>query len=225
MGFIEEQNEKYKDFIPLTEPIFFIEKTTYSNGAVIYPGVTLGHNVLIGAGTIVYPNVCIYNDVYIANNCTIDSGAVIGASGFSPHLIDGVSISMKQVGGVRIGSDCEIGANTCIDRASLYGHDTIIGDRVLIDNLCHIAHNCIIEDDVQMAPQVCVGGSTRIGARTWVSIGVSIRQRLTIGKNCNLQMGAVVIADVPDETTVGGFYATDSEKWIAFSKKVMKGEL
>jgi UDP-3-O-[3-hydroxymyristoyl] glucosamine N-acyltransferase len=214
LSFISEHNEKYKNFRPLQQSIPFSEE--------MYDPKC---NVRIGAGTILYPNVIIYDNVTIGKNCVIDSGAVIGAEGFSTRLEDGKAIRMKNVGGVTIGDEVEIGANTCIDRASLEGWNTVIYERVKIDNLCHIAHNVIIHHDVRIAPMVCIGGSTVIGTRVWISIGCSIREHLWIQPDAEIQMGSVVIADVERGQVVAGHYATDSEKWKRLSKLTHEGML
>ena len=66
------------------------------------------------------------------------------------------------LGGVRIGDDVEIGANTCIDRGAL--DDTVIEDGVKLDNLIQIGHNVHVGKHTAMAGCVGVAGSARIGA-------------------------------------------------------------
>lgn len=224
MGFIEEHNEKYKSFKSFNIPGPSVET---SKGFTVNDWnrnlIFVGSNVTIGIGTIIHPFVFIHDNVHIGEDCTIDSGAVIGAPGFSIHLIEGKAVALKQVGGVKIGDGCEIGANTCIDRASLDGVYTTIGDNVFIDNLVHVAHNVVIGSNTRIAPQVCIGGSTIIGQRVWISIGCSIREHIVIGDDATIQMGAVVIVDVPRGKEYGGFYATDGKKWKDFSKVINAG--
>jgi UDP-3-O-[3-hydroxymyristoyl] glucosamine N-acyltransferase len=223
MSFITEHNEKYKDFSPFTS-----EFNRYDR---IYPGRMLekdyytGSKVRIGKGTIIYPNVVIYDNVTIGENCIIDSGAVIGAEGFSIHWEDGEWKDMKNVGGVIIGSDVKIGANTCIDRASLEGHYTIIESGVKIDNLCHIAHNVKIRHNTIICPQVCVGGSTDVGEDVWVGIGAILREHIVVGDGAFICMGSVVISDVAHKAKISGHYATDNHLWKAFSNIVRSGRM
>lgn len=195
MTFISEHNEKHKNFQPL-HPVMTIG---------FNPGVVVGVNGYIGKNCTIQSNVTIYDDVHIGDNCIIDSGAVIGAEGFSTRLVDGKAIRMKNVGGVRIGDGCEIGANTCIDRASLEGHYTTLENRIFIDNLTHIAHNCKIGNDVRIAPQVCVGGSTIIGDRTWISMGVSIKEHIVIEEDCFICMGSIVTEDLSSRKRLNSF--------------------
>jgi len=177
----------------------------------------------IGKRTYIHPSAIIYDNVTIGNDCIINAGAVIGAEGFSTKIEDGKATKFPNKGGVIIGDGVDIGANTCVDRATLEDVYTIIGDRVLIDNLVHVAHNVVIGNDTRIAPMVCIGGSCIIGERVWISIGCSLREHLTIGDDAVIMMGAVVIADVPPSGEYGGFYAMEHSKWKRFSKILKDG--
>jgi len=191
--FILNHNKKYFWFSPFQQ-------------VFEYPGnIVFGRNVKIGIGTVIRPNVVIYDDVVIGDNCVIDSGVVIGAPGFSTHIIDGKAMRMKNVGGVTIGNNVEIGANSCVDRASLEYHYTVIEDNVFIDNLCHIAHNCVISSNVRIAPLTCVGGSATIGEYTWISMCCAIRDHVRIGKDCFVCMNSIVTEDLQDGTRMNSF--------------------
>jgi UDP-3-O-[3-hydroxymyristoyl] glucosamine N-acyltransferase len=75
-------------------------------------------------------------------------------------------VKVPQMGGVSIGDDVEIGANTTIDRGAI--DDTIIGNGVKIDNQVQIGHNVVIGEHTVMAAFVGVSGSTRIGRRCMI---------------------------------------------------------
>jgi UDP-3-O-[3-hydroxymyristoyl] glucosamine N-acyltransferase LpxD len=214
LSFITEHNEKYKDFNPISDTIPFKEDYYHART-----------NVRIGKGTILYPNVIIYDNVTIGNNCVIDSGAVIGAEGFSIHWEDDKWVQMRNVGGVLIGDRVKIGANTCIDRASLEGRNTVIWDDAKIDNLVHIAHNVEVGFRSIILPQVCIGGSTDIGNDVWIGMGALLREHISVGSGSYITMGSVVIANVDPSSRVGGYYATDHHKWKYFSRLVRNGAL
>jgi UDP-3-O-[3-hydroxymyristoyl] glucosamine N-acyltransferase len=112
------------------------------NDCTIMSGAYIGDNVTIGDNCVIYPNVTIYRDCVVGNDCIIHSGTVIGSDGFGFANDNGKYIKIYQNGNVTIGNDVEIGSNTSIDRAAF--SSTIIEDGVRIDNLVHIAHNCII---------------------------------------------------------------------------------
>lgn len=141
--------------------------------AVIESGVVLGDNVIIGAGCFIgknthigagsrlWANVSVYHEVVIGQNCLIQSGTVIGADGFGYANDRGNWIKIPQLGSVHIGDRVEIGACTTIDRGAL--DNTIIGNGVIIDNQCQIAHNVVIGDNTAVAGGVIMAGSLKIG--------------------------------------------------------------
>ncbi len=133
----------------------------------IYPNVYIGDNVKIGDNVTIFANVSIYEECVIGNNVTIHSGTVIGADGFGfAPTKDGYK-KIPQIGNVIIEDDVEIGANCCIDRATM--GSTIIRRGVKLDNLVQVAHNVVIDEHTVAASQVGVAGSTKIGK--WCMFG------------------------------------------------------
>ncbi|ATM94705.1 UDP-3-O-[3-hydroxymyristoyl] glucosamine N-acyltransferase [Yersinia frederiksenii] len=149
------------------------EKVSIGANAVIESGVVLGDNVVIGAGCFIgknthigagsrlWANVSVYHEVVIGQNCLIQSGTVIGADGFGYANDRGNWIKIPQLGSVHIGDRVEIGACTTIDRGAL--DNTIIGNGVIIDNQCQIAHNVVIGDNTAVAGGVIMAGSLKVG--------------------------------------------------------------
>ncbi|MGT3352156.1 UDP-3-O-(3-hydroxymyristoyl)glucosamine N-acyltransferase [Yersinia enterocolitica] len=149
------------------------ESVSIGANAVIESGVVLGDNVVIGAscfigknthigaGSRLWANVSVYHEVVIGQNCLIQSGTVIGADGFGYANDRGNWIKIPQLGSVHIGDRVEIGACTTIDRGAL--DNTIIGNGVIIDNQCQIAHNVVIGDNTAVAGGVIMAGSLKVG--------------------------------------------------------------
>ncbi|CRX71043.1 UDP-3-O-(3-hydroxymyristoyl)glucosamine N-acyltransferase [Yersinia enterocolitica] len=149
------------------------ENVSIGANAVIESGVVLGDNVVIGAGCFIgknthigagsrlWANVSVYHEVVIGQNCLIQSGTVIGADGFGYANDRGNWIKIPQLGSVHIGDRVEIGACTTIDRGAL--DNTIIGNGVIIDNQCQIAHNVVIGDNTAVAGGVIMAGSLKVG--------------------------------------------------------------
>lgn len=148
------------------------------DNAVIAAGVTLGAHCFIGArceigsGSWLAPRVTVYHDVRMGQRVVIQSGAVIGGEGFGFANDQGRWEKIAQIGGVLIGDDVEIGANTTIDRGAI--NDTVIGNDVKLDNQIQIAHNVHIGDHTAMAACVGISGSTRIGAHCTIAGGVGM---------------------------------------------------
>ncbi len=133
-------------------------------------GSIIGENVSVGADSVIAPRVTIYPNCSLGLRGIIHSGAVIGADGFgfAPDFQGdhGSWIKIPQTGRVIIGDDCEIGANTTIDRGAI--EDTIIGNDVKLDNQIQVGHNCFIGDHTVIAGCVGIAGSTRIGRHVMV---------------------------------------------------------
>lgn len=119
------------------------------DNVVIGPGCFVGKNTKIGAGTRLWANVSVYHEVEIGENCLVQSSTVIGSDGFGYANDRGNWVKIPQLGRVIIGDRVEIGACTTIDRGAL--DDTIIGNGVIIDNQCQIAHNVVIGDNTAVA--------------------------------------------------------------------------
>ena len=173
-------------------------RASVGSGTQIYPQCYIGENVSIGENTILYPGVKIYAECKIGSNCIIHANAVIGADGFGfAPLSDGTYKKIPQTGNVIIEDNCEIGANTTIDRASI--GSTIIRKGVKIDNHVQIAHNCEIGENTVIASQTGVSGSTRIGKNCKIDGQVGISGHLTIADNTNIGAQAGIMSSIKVE--------------------------
>ncbi|MCF7222669.1 UDP-3-O-(3-hydroxymyristoyl)glucosamine N-acyltransferase [Marilutibacter chinensis] len=130
-------------------------------GATIGPGSVIGEDCVIGAGSELVARVTLVTRVRLGQRVRIHPGAVIGADGFGLAMDNGRWLNVPQLGGVVIGDDCEIGANTTIDRGAI--EDTELGEDVRLDNQIQIGHNVTIGAHTAMAGCSAVAGSARIG--------------------------------------------------------------
>lgn len=150
----------------------------------IYPQCYVGDGVHIGAKCLLYSQVNIYHGCRIGNECILHSGAVIGADGFgfapTPEGYD----KIPQIGIVVLEDRVDIGANACVDRATMGA--TIIHQGVKIDNMVQIAHNDEIGSNTVMAAQTGIAGSTKVGE--WCMFGgqTGIAGHIRIGDKVNL---------------------------------------
>jgi len=176
------------------------------NNCKIYPQVYIGDNVTIGDNTTIYAGVKIYEGCRIGGNVIIHSGAVIGADGFAFVPNDrGEYEKMPQLGIVTIADNVEIGANTCIDRATMGA--TVVKKGVKLDNLIHLAHNVVIGENTVSAAQLGVAGSTKIGDNVLIGGQVGFVGHLQIGSNVSVASKSGVLADIADGESVMGFPA------------------
>lgn len=145
----------------------------------IFPQAYVGENVEIGDNTVIKPGVKIYHGCKIGSNCILHAGAVIGADGFGFAPVNHEYSKIPQIGNVVIEDNVEIGANTCIDRATM--GSTRIHKGVKLDNLIQVAHNCEIGENTVMASQVGVAGSTKIGERCMIGGQVGFAGHIVVG--------------------------------------------
>ncbi len=155
-------------------------------GSWIGAGAVISDGAKIGTQCDIYPRVSIYPDVRIGNRVIVHSGAVLGSDGFGyvREKATGNYEKFPQVGGLEIGDDVEIGANTTIDRGAL--DMTRIGRGAKIDNLVHIGHNCQIGEDVVIAAQTGLSGSITIER------GVVLGGQVGIGEHARIEEGVML---------------------------------
>lgn len=168
----------------------------------IFPQVYIGPDVRIGRGCVIYPGVKIYAGCVIGDRCIIHSNAVIGADGFGfARLGDGSYRKIPQSGNVVVGDDVEIGAGTCIDRATM--GSTLIGNGVKIDDQCMVAHNVSIGENTVIAAQSGIAGSTRIGKNCVIAGKVGVAGHLEIADNTTICAGSGIQGSIRKP---GGIY-------------------
>ncbi len=166
-------------------------------GAIVGPNTRVGAGCFIGAGVHIgadctlHPRATIYPRVTLGSRCVIHSGAVLGADGFGFELMAGSYRKVPQVGTVEIGDDVEIGANTCIDRATL--GVTRIGDGTKLDNMVHIAHNCELGRHVVIAAQTGLAGGVKIGDYAVIGGQVGIGDKARIEPHAIVGSGAGIL--------------------------------
>ncbi|MCB0523504.1 MAG: UDP-3-O-(3-hydroxymyristoyl)glucosamine N-acyltransferase [Saprospiraceae bacterium] len=176
------------------------EGAVIGSNCIIYPQVFIGRNARIGDGCRIYPGVRIHFDCVIGNNCVLHANAVIGADGFgfAPQE-DGSWNKVPQLGNVVLEDDVEIGACTCIDRASI--GSTLIHKGVKLDNLIHIAHNSEVGENSVLAAQVGVAGSTHLGKGLQVGGQAGFAGHLKIADGTRIQAQSGLATNITEPNT------------------------
>jgi UDP-3-O-[3-hydroxymyristoyl] glucosamine N-acyltransferase len=186
-------------------------------GCRIGPNATIGEAVELGDGTSVGANASISHAV-IGREVAIYPGARIGQDGFGFAIEPGGFVKVPQLGIVRIGDRCEIGANTCIDRGS--ASDTAIGAGTWIDNLVQIGHNVKIGEACVIVAQVGISGSTELGDQAMAGGQAGLAGHLKIGAGARIAAQAGVHRDVEEGGAVGGSPAVPIKEWQRQSAKL-----
>lgn len=196
------------------------KKVVIGENTIIEPNTTIGDNVTIGESCHLHAHTTIYHSCKIGNRCVLHSGCVIGADGFGFAPSNNGYEKIPQIGITILEDDVEIGANTCIDRATMGA--TIIKRGVKLDNLIQIAHNVVIDEHTVMAAQCGVAGSTRIGS--WCMIGgqTGFNGHIQIGNQVKVGAHSAISNNVKDGKAVMGYPAFDHAQFARASVVIKK---
>jgi UDP-3-O-[3-hydroxymyristoyl] glucosamine N-acyltransferase len=188
------------------------ENSQIGDGTEIHAGVAIYRNVKIGRDCLIYSNVVIRENVEIGDRVIIHPGAVIGADGFGfGREADGSAVKIPQKGKVIIGSGCEIGANTCIDRSTI--EETVLEENVKLDNLVQIGHNVRIGRDTAISSQTGISGSTRIGAQVVMGGQVGIADHVEIADGVLIAAKSGVTGSVKSRMIIAGIPHQEIGAW------------
>lgn len=192
--------------------VFVGDQVQVGEDVTLFPGVFVGDRCVVGDGCVLHPNVVLYDDVRLGRRVIVHSGTVIGADGFG-YVFDGQEqVKIPQSGRVIIGDDVEIGANSCIDRATFGA--TVIERGVKLDNHVHIGHNCSIGENTVMVAQVGISGSVRIGKNCILAGHAGVVDHITIGDDVSVMMKSAVSKDIPSGSVISGQPAMDHREWM-----------
>lgn len=192
------------------------EHAVVGKGCQIYAGAVVEERAVIGEDCLLYPHASVYHDCKLGNRVTLHSGCVVGADGFGfAPSAEGYE-KIPQIGIVTIEDDVEIGANACVDRATM--GSTVVHRGVKLDNLVQVAHNCEVGEHTVMSAQVGVAGSTKIGQ--WCMFGgqVGIAGHAVIGDRVLSGAQAGIAGSIrKGNVTVQGSPAIDAKNFMRSS--------
>lgn len=183
-AFIEDSAKLGED--AYVGPFAYIgENVTIGKNAKIYPHAYIGDNATIGDNVTIYAGVKVYHECILGNHVTIHAGTVIGADGFgfAPNA-DNEYKKVAQIGNVILEDYVEIGANSCVDRATM--GSTIIRKGVKLDNLIQIAHNVEVGKNTVIAAQSGVAGSVKVGENCMFGGQTGISGHITVANGVKL---------------------------------------
>lgn len=178
-----------------------------ASSAWVGPLCVVESGASVAAGAVLTARVHIGRGVSVGERCVLHPGVVVGADGFGFANDHGRWIKIEQLGGVRIGNDVELGANTCVDRGAL--GDTVIEDGVKIDNLVQVAHNVFIGAHTAIAGCVGIAGSAHIGARCTIGGGAVVLGHLSLADDVHISAASVVTRSLNRPGTYSGFFPID----------------
>ena len=186
----------------------------------ILDGTSIGDGAKVGNNCLLYAHVTVYHDCRIGNDCILHSGCVIGADGFGFAPTAAGYNKIPQTGIVIIEDNVEIGANTCVDRATMGA--TVIHSGVKLDNLIQIAHNDEVGSHTVMASQVAVAGTTKIGE--WCVFGgqAGISGHSTIGDHTTIGPKCGTLGNIKSGLKLMGSPAMDAKDFMRVSAYIRR---
>ena len=180
--------------------------------AYIGPGCVIEDGVSIGADTRLTANISVCKDVTVGMRTIIHPGVILGADGFGIANHGGKWLKIPQIGGVSIGNDVELGANTTIDRGAL--EDTVIEDGVKIDNQVQIGHNTRVGEHTAIAGCCAVAGSVTIGKRCMIGGQSAIAGHIEIADDVVITGMSGVSNSIKNSGTYSsGLPVTENKLW------------
>lgn len=171
----------------------------------IMENVLIDRNVTIGENCVINPGANILADTTIGNRVEIGSGTVIGSEGFGYLPDDDKILKVPQVGRVIIEDDVSIGANCCVDRATM--GITILRKGVKLDNLIQIAHNVEVGENTIIAAQTGIAGSTKVGSGVLIGGQSGLVGHINIGDGVQIAAKTAVMKSFPDKEIISGIPA------------------
>lgn len=182
--------------------------------AVLYPGVYLGEGASVGADSRLSPNVTIADGCSVGARCILHPSCVIGADGFgfAFDLEKLEHVKIPQAGTVRVEDDVEIGACSCVDRATQ--GETVVGRGTKIDNLVQVGHNSIIGPYGILCAQVGLSGSTELGTGVIMGGQAGSAGHLRIGDLARVGAQSGIMSDVEAGAEVMGSPVLPVRDWL-----------
>ncbi|GBR74347.1 UDP-3-O-[3-hydroxymyristoyl] glucosamine N-acyltransferase [Candidatus Termititenax aidoneus] len=207
----------------VSEKAFVDPTAVIGQDVTIYPQAFVGRQAVIGDNTILYAGAVVYADCVIGKNCIVHANAVIGADGFGyVQDEDGRQLKVPQRGRVIIEDDVEIGANTCIDRATISA--TVIGQGTKIDNKVHIAHNVKIGKNCILVGASNVAGSSTLGDNVVLAGNAGVGDNISIGSNTVIFASTSVLTDIPPNSKIYGTPTAD-DYGVAMRRRALYNKL
>ena len=221
---IECRNPRF-EYIKTTRAVFINEARTFPRElcfidssaviaptAIVSPFCFVGPNCVIEGDCFLAPGVKLIDSVHVGRETRIGSNTVIGGWGFGIERdngrerevipFGGEPLKMPHFGGVIIGKYCDIGALTTICAGAI--EPTLLEDHVMIDDHVYISHNCKIRKGAAIIACSEISGSVEIGEETWVGPNTSVIQKISIGSQCIIGIGSVVLKSVPSGAVIVG---------------------
>jgi UDP-3-O-[3-hydroxymyristoyl] glucosamine N-acyltransferase len=219
VGFEGVSSQAYIDTTASVHPsatvfpfVFVGPGAVVGENAILYAGAFVGAGSSVGCNAILYPNAVVREGCHIGERCILNPGAVIGGDGFGFAPSGSENVKIPQVGGVRLGSDVEVGSNSSIDRGAM--DNTTVGDQTKIDSLVQVGHNVSIGNSCFLCGLVGVAGSATIGNRVTLAGQVGVAGHLSIADNVTIMAQSGAASSLENAGVYSGTPVVPHREWL-----------
>jgi UDP-3-O-[3-hydroxymyristoyl] glucosamine N-acyltransferase len=214
-------NVKLGENVTLSAGVCIGNDVSIGDDVVLHANVVIADNCKVGNHCTLHPNVTLYRNSDLGNYVILHAGVVIGADGFGYTLDErGGHYKINQFGRVVIEDHVEIGANSCIDRASM--ETTLIKAGTKIDNLVQVAHNCTVGEHSILVAQVGLAGSCTLGHHVVLAGQVGLADHVTLGDQVTVTAKSGTFRDVESKSVVSGWPAVPTGTWKRYMATLPK---
>jgi UDP-3-O-[3-hydroxymyristoyl] glucosamine N-acyltransferase len=211
----------YEHLLSLPDFIWQSFETRVAASARIHPSAVVApRDVIIGENTVIDANAVIRERSVIGDNCYVGPQSVIGAEALDFHPGGGRRRLLPQAGGVRMADHAMVLSGTMVVRGT-FGGFTEIGEEAIVDNLVHVAHDCVIGRRVTVVACSELSGRTTIGDDSYIGPNATVSNGLALGASSYVSLGSVVVQDVEEGQRVTGNFAVPHRAWIRFVKSLV----
>jgi UDP-3-O-[3-hydroxymyristoyl] glucosamine N-acyltransferase len=207
-------------FSDIAQNVFIGENVIIGKGTAILPGAVVHSNSQIGENCLINSNVVIYAKTIIGNAVTINSNTTIGGDGFGYNFLNGVHEKIWHFAGVIIGNNVDIGSNSAVDQGAF--SPTTIGNGTKIDNFCQVGHNSRVGNHVIICGRAGTSGSVQVDDYVAFGAGAGAGPGAHLGKGSQLAACCIVGENsiiAPGEI-MAGHPAMPLKKWLKAHAKL-----
>jgi len=189
---------------------------TVGPGTWVETGAVVGEDAVVGSACRLMPKSVVMGGCRLGDRVWLNPGAVIGGEGFGFAPGTEGHTKIPQAGGVELGDDVEIGANSCVDRAAM--ETTHVRDGAKLDNLVQVGHAADVGEHSLMVAYSGVAGSTRLGRGVVLAAKAAVLGHLEIGDGTQVGVSSAVTKDQPPGSRVTGVPAIEHRRWLRSAK-------
>ncbi|MGB8358588.1 MAG: acyl-ACP--UDP-N-acetylglucosamine O-acyltransferase [Bacteroidales bacterium] len=171
-------------------------KAQLGKDVIVEPFAVIQGDVVIGDGTWIGPHAVIFDGARIGSKCRIFNGASISA------IPQDLKFSGEETT-LEIGNNTTVREFVTLNRGTSAKGKTVIGNNCLLMAYSHVAHDCVVGNNVVMVVQTMLGGEVIVDDWAILGGGSGAHQFVHIGAHSIIGGGSLIVMDVPPFVKAG----------------------